>query len=81
MVDVSISSGNLVLHVGDSKNVGIQAFAWNPVGAHKRDQGRLGDSARLVARNKNARHQHSRSADGRHFLAGRQAGFVGCPQP
>jgi len=34
-----------------------------------------------MARAENARHQHSRSADGRHLLSGRQAGLLDVHNP
>lgn len=43
-------------------------------------RGRPGHSAWLVARDQNARHQYSCSADGWHLLSGWKDGFLGCSQ-
>ncbi len=51
MVHLSVSGGNLVLHVrGSRQAVGAQEFARNPAGAYCGDQGRPVRCAWLVAR-------------------------------
>ncbi len=60
MVDLSISAGNLILHVRGVDKL----WAFKSSLAHRGDQGRPGNSTWLVARAKNTRHQHSRSTDG-----------------
>ncbi len=81
MVDLSISGGNLVLHVrGADKLWAFKSSLEIPLAHISEIKGRPSHSARLVARAENARHQHYRGADGWHLLSGRQAGFLGCPQ-
>src|ERR1700687_2665659 len=81
MVDLSISDGNLVLHVRGADKLWafkssleiplahIEEIKADPTIAHGWWHG-----IRMPG------HQNSRSADGWHLLSGRQAGFLGCSQ-